>query len=275
MVTPVTGDTRAWESEIEGYLLYLRAGGAPESTCRTRRDHLTQVAAAMRATSPWAEDAGELLAWFAGLTVAQETRRSRRTSLRSFYRWGVADARTAYDLGEALPLVKASTPNPRPVPDRVYTEALMRADERVRLMLRLGAEMGLRRGEVAHVHSRDLFEDLDGWTLRVHGKGGKERDVPMPAGLERDLRALPWGYAFPGDHAGHLSPRWVGTLVARALPPGWTMHKLRHRFATRAYAVDRDVFTVQELLGHASPATTRAYVKIPRASLRSTVDAVA
>lgn len=53
------------------------------------------------------------------------------------------------------------------------------------------------------------------------------------------------------------------------------MHQLRHRFATRAYSVDRDVFTVQELLGHASPATTRRYVLVPRSALRATVKAVA
>lgn len=218
------------------------------------------------------------------VTVTQATRRlilrnfaicRNFDTLRVFYRWAVATGRCGDDLSVAIPVVRASTPNPRPLPDIIYLEALRRADARSGMILRLGAEMGLRRSEVARLHSDDILPDLDGFSLRVHGKGGKERVVPMPDALARDVCALPLGWAFPGDDDGHLSPRWVGTLISRLLPPGWTMHKLRHRFATRAYAVDRDVFTVQELLGHASPATTRAYVKVPREGLRRTVQAAA
>ena len=151
----------------------------------------------------------------------------------------------------------------------------MAAGTRERLMLRLAAECGLRRAEVAQVHSRDVVEDLGGWSLVVHGKGSRERVVPLPVSVGVELRALGRGYAFPGDDHGHLSPRWVGTLISRLLPEGYTMHSLRHRFATRAYAVDRDVFTVQELLGHASPATTRVYVQLPNDSKRRLVDAIA
>src|SRR5690606_27622488 len=143
-------------------------------------------------------------------------------TLRAFYKWGVADGRAVVDVGAALPVVKASTPNPRPVPDRVYLQALVQADPRVALMIRLGAEVGLRRAEVAQIHSRDLVEDLEGWSLIVHGKGDKDRVVPLPHGLAVDLMAEDFGYLFPGDDDGHLSPRWVGTLVGRALPQGWT-----------------------------------------------------
>lgn len=142
-------------------------------------------------------------------------------------------------------------------------------------MLRLSAEAGLRRGEVAQVHTRDLVEDLDGWSLRVHGKGGRERVVPLPAALAVELRRLPAGWAFPGDCGGHLSPRWVGTVVARLLPAGYTMHTLRHRFATRAHDVDGDLCVVQELLGHANINTTRAYVAVDRRKLRRTVESAA
>ena len=83
------------------------------------------------------------------------------------------------------------------------------------------------------------------------------------------------GYAFPGADDGHLSPRWVGKIVAELLPGTATMHQLRHRFATRAYAVDRDVLTVQQLLGHASPATTQRYVVVPPEAGRRTVLAAA
>lgn len=76
---------------------------------------------------------------------------------------------------------------------------------------------------------------------------------------------------FPGDDDGHLSARWVGKLAVNVLPAPWTIHTLRHSFASRAYAVEHDLFVVQDLLGHASPATTRVYVAIQDGRHRATV----
>ena len=97
----------------------------------------------------------------------------------------------------------------------------------------------------------------------------------MPDNLAMLLRRQPEGWLFPGNYNGHLSPRYVGTLISRLLPAGVTMHALRHRFATRAYSVNRDVFAVQQLLGHASPATTRRYVQLQDSVMRQLVEAVA
>lgn len=176
--------------------------------------------------------------------------------------------------GAELPKVRPALPRPKPAPDTVYQRALLAAEPREMLMLRLAAGHGLRRAEVAQGHRNDLFEDLGGWSLIVHGKGRKERTVPLGESLARDLRALPYGYFFPGQRDGHLSPEYVGKRIAGLMPAHWTMHTLRHKFATTAYAVEKDLFVVQDLLGHASPATTRAYVVIPRENLRKTVDAV-
>jgi site-specific recombinase XerD len=138
------------------------------------------------------------------------------------------------------------------------------------------AEGGLRRSEVAQVHARDVHETSGGWTLTVHGKGDKEREVPIPAGLAWDLRTkCMGGFAFPGQHQGHLSPLWVGKRISRLLPEGLSMHGLRHRFASVAYDRSRDLLGVQKLLGHASPTTTQVYVLIPDDQLRTIVDAVA
>lgn len=142
-------------------------------------------------------------------------------------------------------------------------------------MLRLAAEAGLRRAEIARIHSRDLVDDLLGWSLVVHGKGGRERVVPLPVPLALELRGYGPGYVFPGADRGHLSARWVGKLVSRALPRPWTTHTLRHRFATRAYQLERDLLAVQTLLGHASPVTTQRYVAQDEARLRATVLGVA
>lgn len=266
--------TPAWHLAMGGYLTYLQAGGSPSTTIATRREHMMLFARSLGG-DPWTTTPDALLALFASMDCAQETRRGRRTSIRSFYKWGVDQGHVTTNLALCLPVVKASRPNPRPVPDDAYRLALAKADARSRLMVRLSAEIGLRRTEVATVHSRNLIEDLVGWSLIIEGKGRKVRVLPLPASLAADLLALPEGWAFPGKIDGHLSPRYVGTVVSRLLPQAYTMHKLRHRFATRAYAVDRDVFTLQDLLGHSSPSTTRHYVAIPNDALRRTVEAAA
>lgn len=75
-----------------------------------------------------------------------------------------------------------------PVPDQAYRAALLAADDRERLILRMGAEVGMRRAEVAQAHSRDLVEDLTGWSIVAHGKGGRDRLLPLPDSLAAALR---------------------------------------------------------------------------------------
>ena len=104
----------------------------------------------------------------------------------------------------------------------------------------------------------------------------------MPETLARSLRTLPEGYVFPGrivekqrhSYAGRMSARYMGKKVKELLPDGVTMHALRHRFATRVYNHNRDVFTVQKLLGHASAATTQRYVQVSDERMRALVEAV-
>ncbi len=265
-----------WNEAIHRYLTdHLGAAGSPASTRTTRRQHL-QLAAKHLGEDPFGVTSADLLAWFGTLDVAPETRRSRRTTLRSFYGWAAAEGHVEANVALALPKVKATAPKPRPLPVVRYQTALAAADERERLMLRLGWECGLRRAEIATGHSDRIVEDLVGYSLRVLGKGGRERVVPLPADLAGDLLRLPAGWFFPGRDGGHLSPRWVGRLLADVIPGKvWTAHTLRHSAATRWYGVERDTFAVQELLGHANPATTRAYVAIPNESLRRTVEAAA
>lgn len=256
-----------WESEVQAWTVALRAAGRARTTIRTRTDHVLRVGRALGG-DPWAVTETELLEHVGGQSWARETRRSVRASLRSFYSWGLQSGRTSRNVAEVLPAVTPSPPRPRPAPEHAYRAALAVADERTRLILRLAAEVGLRRAEVAVIHSRDLLEDLMGSSLLVHGKGQRERVVPLPNHLALELRRVQ-GYVFPGDDEGHLSPRWVGKLAVNVLPEGWTLHTLRHRFATRAYAVERDLLAVQQLLGHSTPVTTQRYVALDADRLRA------
>jgi integrase len=147
--------------------------------------------------------------------------------------------------------------------------------------LRLAGELGLRRAEVAGLSRANLITDVHGHWLRFVGKGDKERTIPLPAGLAVELVALidstAGDYAFPGiGGRGHMTPHWMGTLVSRLLPDGYTMHKLRHRAGTEAYRRSgNDIYLASKLLGHASVVTTQAYVAADLSRLRSVVEDIA
>ena len=266
----------AWSDALEGWSTALRAAGHPETTIGTRTENVRRFARHSGCLEPWAVSTRDMIEWCGRQSWATETRRGMRNSFVQFYRWALAMGHVDESPAEALPAVKPATPAPRPAPLSVYHEAMAAGDERTQLILRLGAEVGLRRGEIALVHSNDLVEDLDGWSLVVHGKGAKTRMMPLPAALAATIRSRPSGWLFPGDDDGHLSPRYVGKLATRALPGNWTLHTLRHQFGTRIYQqTDGDVFTVQDLLGHASPVTTRTYVRIDDARKRRAVQGLA
>lgn len=263
-----------WTQTIKVWGQAQKAAGAPSTTLRTRTEHLMQLARAFP-ESPWTISADAIVEWLGTKDWARETRRSRRTTYLNFYRWAIARGLTDYNVAEAIPRISSAIGAPRPTPDSVLEAALEVADDRQRLIIYLAAQMGLRRSEIAQIHSDDLIEDLVGWSLVVHGKGSKNRTLPLTPRMAFDIRGHGDGYLFPGQDNGHLSPNYMGRLISRLMPAGWTLHTLRHRFATQAYGIDRDVFVVQELLGHSSPATTRRYVQLSDESMRRTIMAMA
>jgi integrase len=258
---------------LKAWSLWMRASGKPESTIYLRCYHLRRFAKAH--PDPFVLEVGDLATWLGGHGWGNETLRSYRASLRAFYSWAIAAGLCTTSPAALLPAVPAKIGKPRPAPEDVLADAVRAADGRVRLMLRLGAHAGLRRAEIAAVHTRDVFEDLDGWSLRVKGKGRRVRLVPLTRWLALEVRSRPVGWVFPSPAGGHLTPAHVGKLMSQALGPGWTAHTLRHRFATRAYAVERDLRAVQELLGHSKPETTSIYTQVPEGAKRRAIDLIA
>lgn len=112
-------------------------------------------------------------------------------------------------------------------------------------------------------------DDLVGDELLVHGKGRRERSVPVvDVRLLAELQ-LVTGWAFPNGLGSHLSPGHVSRLMSREMPQGWTAHSLRHRMASTAYAGTHDLLAVQQLLGHSRPETTQRYVQLPADAMRA------
>ena len=144
--------------------------------------------------------------------------------------------------------------------------------------LRISEALGLNRGEAPR---------REGDALRVTGKGGKQRIVPVlpvvVAAIADYLRLCPWqpgpdGPLFVGAEGGRLNPRIVqrameGLRSALGLPPNATPHALRHSFATHLLADGGDLRTIQELLGHASLSTTQVYTEVDAERLMAAYNA--
>lgn len=132
---------------------------------------------------------------------------------------------------------------------------------------------GLRISEALDLNLQDIPE---GGFLRVVGKGGKEREVPVLPTVQQSLEAytaLRPGTAdadaplFIGVRGGRLNPRMVRKLMqhlrtAMGLPVTATPHALRHSFATHLLGSGGDLRVIQELLGHASLSTTQRYTDV-------------
>lgn len=262
-----------WSTMIGDWQDWMRAANTPDTTQGLRVYQLRRFAADH--PRPAHANTEQMVRWLAGHGWAAETMRSYRSALRSFYAWALATRRLDHDPARLLPPIRATQHYARPTPELVLADALAWADCRVQLMLLLAARQGMRRGEIARLHTADLQPDLTGWSLLVHGKGNKERLIPCHAEIAARIRECPPGWVFPGQDHGHLSPAYVGKLMSRALAGGWTAHTLRHRFATAAYQGSRDLLAVQSLLGHSKPETTRGYVRLPDDALRAAIAHVA
>jgi integrase len=252
-----------WETATRAWLSELRAAGASEGTIELRTAHIRWWARVCR--SPWSANRPALVAFMGRETWSPETRRSVRSSLRSFYGWAHLEGHIEQNPAARLPKVRVPIAEPRPADDDIIRDVIRRARRRELLLLYLMAEGALRRAEAARVHTRDLES---GDTLRVHGKGGRVRVIPLTRQLHRALRDCPTGWIFPNGLGGHLTPAHVGVLLRRILPEGTTPHMLRHAAAS-ALAEDPSVnmFDIRDFLGHASVATSQRYVRVRNARL--------
>ncbi|MGV0638254.1 tyrosine-type recombinase/integrase [Mycobacterium kansasii] len=265
----------AWEAAINGWESWMAAAGSSAATRRTRKAHVRGVARQLGVNGPQSVTRTDLEGLLGCPTHSKEYRRGLRASLTSFYRWCTDAGMVKSDPAAALPTVKSDSGAPKPATDEIWSQILDTADKRTLLMARLAGEAGLRRAEIAQVHTDDLLDSPDGAQLIVHGKGAKQRVVPLNASLAAAVGAAcpHGGFVFPGKIDGHLSPGFVGKLLSRVMPDGWSGHKLRHRFATRGYAGTRDILAVQIALGHSSVQTTQRYTLVTPREVRAVSDA--
>lgn len=265
-----------WEL-VDEWALWLKARGLRPETIRVKRQHLMQFARANQHLQPHDLTVEVVLGWASTRDWRPETRHHFYGSFIQFMTW--ERKRRNDPRPVEFPLVRRPRTLARPVPDHIIDTLTVHPDARVTLAARLAAFAGLRRGEIPQVQVNDFIDEPDGRTLLVHGKGGVERLVPISTHLDTAIRhyqaakGITAGWLFPGLIDGHISATWLGKLVNTELPKPWTLHGLRHRFATAIYQKTKDLIVVQQLLGHASVATTQRYLAFTSDSLRAAVNA--
>jgi integrase/recombinase XerC len=214
-----------------------------------------------------------------------------RSFLRFLERRGLASASGAAALRS--PRQPKSLPKPLAAPDakRVVAAGEQLAHEpwiaaRDAAVLTLLYGSGLRISEALGLSARELLDPADR-TLRVTGKGGRTRLVPvLPvafAAAAEYRRLCPWpldaqGLLFRGAKGGPLNPAVLqramrGMRAGLGLPDSATPHALRHSFATHLLARGGDLRTIQELLGHASLSTTQIYTGVDAERLLAVYEA--
>lgn len=278
-----------WATAISGWVNLLRASGRSRRTIRTRRGHIESVARILQTRHPSEATLAHLVVVLSREDWSQEHRRGTRTSLIQFYDYCVKFGMAQHNPASELPPVPESPPQPRPAPEWMVDDALAAAGPREKMMVRLACEAGLRREEIAKVGPNDVIWNGDGHSLIVHGKGGKQRTIPINKRLAEDIQRGPHPWIPDGVDTGYLFPsldRWgnviakrltadrVGRLVSELMPKGWSAHKLRHRYATKGFAGTKNLRAVQVALGHASVATTQRYVAASESDVRAVAEAV-
>ena len=252
------------------WLAECRASNIADSTLIKRRDVIRGVEALIGTPLTEASERQVRTWWLTIAGLAVRTRATRLSHVRGYCRWLVRE-----DIRPDDPTRKISHPRiprslPRDVDPAVAQQALaVIPDERVHAAGELLFRCGLRIIEVAGIRpARDLIRRGDGRTwLRVTGKGGHEREVPISEELAarlRDLAGAGWLLPSAASTSGHLTPDYLGSLVAGALRDGGldaTSHQLRHTAATRALQETGDITAAQLLLGHRQLSTTQVYAR--------------
>jgi len=231
------------------------------------------------------------LAWSKGTQKHSAAIRARRiAALKHFYRFLVENKHIDSNPIAVVRVGKLPKTLPRPLAEEEMRHLLEAPDAGTPQGLRDRAAMeliygsGLRISELCGLNFASLdLQNENGPTLRVLGKGRKTRLVPLSRAsmlavaeyLQKRGTGKPKDPIFLGDRGGRLLPRILQLnlkkyLITANLDPDYTPHKLRHSFATHLLDHGADIRVIQDLLGHASLATTQIYTKVSGAKSADT-----
>lgn len=268
---PDLNPTDATRELLREFRRHLLARGLAQGTIRHRIDAVANLAAGygdLRKIT--LEDVEDALAK-RRRTHSAEARKAIRSGYKVFFNWMVRTGRLDEDPTEWLEPIHIPQKMGRIVADEQVIAALELATLPEKAMILLARLAGLRLNELTNLHTRNRQGDV----IFIVGKGGKQRIVPVNAELAEVLDRLEAmqgdGYYFPGRWGGAMHTQSVNKIITRRL--GSNPHSLRHAAATSAYRGTGDLRSVQEMLGHASLATTQRYLHTDPEAIRAAADA--
>lgn len=285
---------QAWSDAFESFERELTTRGVSRHTLRAYRNDVGELIAwaTERERGPGELAYRDLRAYAAVLSERRLARASvarKLAAIRSFGEHLVRSGVAVQNPAELLPSPKRASRLPRVLsPDQAVTllERIPASDPlaiRDRAMLELTYACGLRAEEVCNLDVADI--DFESETVRVYGKGKKERMVPIGEPAQAALRR----YLETTRHALAERPEETALFVSRrgrrlhtsdvrrrlerwvreaAIAGGISPHVLRHSFATHLLEGGADLRSIQELLGHASVSTTQVYTRVEPGRLR-------
>lgn len=282
----------AWDALSREYEEYLRLGRQlSANTVRAYMADLRQMVMALD-MPPGDVTLQSLRLWLADLMetgAASSTIQRRVAAVRGFFAWAMEQSLIDDDPAARLRSPKRTRRLPI-VPGKGHVGDSIRATEarveegplavRDVAILEVLYGGGIRVAELCGLNLADI--DAERGTIRVVGKGDKERSVPLGAPARRALAA--WqairpqmvtaasDALFVGARGGRIDPRVVRRVVHEATRAGGSEvgpHGLRHAMATHLLEGGADLRSVQEILGHASVATTQVYTHVSAERLRA------
>ncbi|WP_339928930.1 tyrosine recombinase [uncultured Brevundimonas sp.] len=278
--------------QVEAFLemMAVERDASPHTLSAYGRDLADAEASLSEVGGLMAADASAIEAWFADLTtrgLSPATSARRRSSIRQFYRFALAEGWRTDDPSRRLDAPKQGRSLPRTLSIDEIGRLLAAASSRdgtsgVRMvaLVELAYASGMRVSELLNLKVESVRRDPA--FLIVRGKGGKERLAPLNAAAREAVRvwltvrdtgrkpATPDGvWLFPSSSGrGHLTPRRFAQMLDQAAvvagldPARVSPHVLRHAFATHLLEGGADLRVVQTLLGHADIATTQIYTHV-------------
>ncbi len=308
-VTSPSGSTQesspAWERALDEFAADLRRRAVSRNTVVAYLNDCRQLAgwASGHGAEPQAVDLKALRRYVASLSAAGQapsTVARKLAAVRALFRVQIQLGHMAQNPADLVAAPKRPKTLPRVLKaaevesllDRI--PAVTPLDQRDRALLELAYSSGLRAEELVNLEVASV--DFDAETVRVEGKGGKTRLVPVGehalAAIARYLeRARPALRSDRGDGpTAHQEPmflsktgRRLSTSDVRRRLRTWTRatkgsapalaqahpHTLRHSFATHLLEGGADLRSIQELLGHATISTTQVYTRVESVRLRA------
>jgi site-specific recombinase XerD len=258
-----------WGTTLDDFATYQLAKGLARRTIQNRHECMTLLA--KETGKPPGEISKQDLLIRLSRDITPSSKQRERSYFRSYFQFLLSEGHRTDDPSAGLPAIKAKRAKPRPL-TAAQVNAMLNggAYAHTRTMILLAAYQGLRAHEIAKIRGQDI--DRSSGLLTVVGKGSVRAELPLHPVIAEEAMAYPMrGYWFPGrgtNTTGHIHSKSVSDLMRRALDRAGittarlTGHSLRHFFGTELVRAGTDLRTAQELLRHASLATTQIYVEI-------------